>query len=74
MVLFRQGLSLVLQEHLTLNELVSAFIEKVDTYRARIEEERKKRPLSGPIGGAPPNYHLVYTPPSSQPHASLPSQ
>jgi hypothetical protein len=59
MTLFYQGLSPVLWEHLTLfqgctlNELVNASIEQEDAYRARIEEERKKRPLSGPTRGAP---------------------
>jgi hypothetical protein len=74
MSLFRQGLSPMLREHLTLfwgctiNELVSASIEQKDACHARLEEERKKRPLPGPNGGAPPKYHLVYTPPSGQPH------
>jgi hypothetical protein len=73
MSLFRQGLSLVLREHLTLfrgctlNELVSASIEQEDVCHARLEEERKKRPLSGPNGGTPPKYRLVYTLPSGQP-------
>jgi hypothetical protein len=73
MSLFHQGLSLVLREHLTLfrgctlNELVSASIEQEDMCPARLEEERKKRPLPGPNGGAPPKYHLVYTLPSGQP-------
>jgi hypothetical protein len=31
-----------------------------------LEEERKKRLLPGPNWGAPPKYHLVYTPPSGQ--------
>jgi hypothetical protein len=63
----------MLREHLTLfrgctlNKLVSASIEQEDACRARLEEERKKRPLPGPNGGAPPKYHLVYTPPSGQP-------
>jgi hypothetical protein len=58
--LFHQGLSSVLREHLmlfrgcTLNELVSASIEQEDTCRARLEEERKKRPLPRPTGGTPP--------------------
>jgi hypothetical protein len=71
--LFSQGLSPVLREHLmlfrgcTLNELVSTSIEQDDACRARLEGERKKRPLRGPTGGAPPKYHLVYTPPSGQP-------
>jgi hypothetical protein len=73
MLLFRQGLSPVLCEHLTLfrgytlNELVSASIEQEDACHARLEEERKKRPLPGPNGGAPPKYHLVYTPSLGQP-------
>jgi hypothetical protein len=77
MLLFRLGLGPVLHEHLTLlrgytlNKLVSASIEQEDACRARLEEERKKRPLSGPTGGAPPKYHLVYTPPSSQSRGPL---
>jgi hypothetical protein len=60
MVLFHQGLSPVLQEHLTLfrgctlNELLSASIEQEDACHTRIEEERRKRPLSGPTGAYPP--------------------
>jgi hypothetical protein len=63
MALFRQGFNLMVHEHLTLfwgctlNELVSTSIEQEDTCHARIEEERKKKPLSGPTGGAPPKYH-----------------
>jgi hypothetical protein len=63
----------VLHEHLTLfrgctmNELVSASIEQEDVCHARLEQERKKRPLPGPTGGALPKYHLVYTSPSGQP-------
>jgi hypothetical protein len=74
MSLFRQVLSPVLREHLTLfwgctlNKLVSASIKQEDMCRARLEEEWKKRPLLGPNRGAPPKYHLVYTPPSGQPH------
>jgi hypothetical protein len=70
MSLFRHRLSPVLRKHLTmfrgctLNELVSASIEQEDVCRARLEEERKKRPLPGPNGGAPLKYRLVYTPPS----------
>jgi hypothetical protein len=66
MSIFRQGLSLVLCEHLTLfryctmNELVSISIKQEDTCHARLEEERKKGPLPGPNGGAPPKYRLVY--------------
>jgi hypothetical protein len=70
----------MLQEHLTLfqgytlNELVSASIEQDDACHARIEEERKKSPLSGPTGGAPPKYRLAYTPPLGQPCDPPPSQ
>jgi hypothetical protein len=61
MSLLRQGLSPVLHEYLTLfrgctlNELVSASIEQEDTCRARLEEERKKRPLPGPNGALCPS-------------------
>jgi hypothetical protein len=57
----------------TLNELVSASIEQEDVCRARIEE-RNKRPLFGPTGGAPPKYRLVYTPPLGHPRGPPPSQ
>jgi hypothetical protein len=72
MSLFYQGLSPVLREHLTLfrgctqNELVRASIEQEDKCRGRLEEERKKRHLPGPNGGAPLKYRLVYTLPSGQ--------
>jgi hypothetical protein len=61
MALFHQGLNLVLREHLTLfqfytlNELMSTTIEQEDTYCARMEEERKKRPLSGPTRALRPS-------------------
>jgi hypothetical protein len=81
MSLFHQGLSPVLREYLTLfwgrtlDELVSASIEKEDVCRARLEEEeQKKRSLPGPIGGAPPKYRLAYTPPSGQPRGPPSSQ
>jgi hypothetical protein len=80
MVMFRQGPSPVLWEHLmlfqgcTLNELMSASIEQEDACHACIEEERKKMPLSRPTGGAPPKYCLVYTPPSGQPRGPPPSK
>jgi hypothetical protein len=73
MALFRQGLNSVLREYLTLfqgctlNDLVSTSIEQEDACHAHMEEERKKRPMSRPTGGAPPKYHLVYTPPLGQP-------
>jgi hypothetical protein len=61
MSLFCQGLSHVLCEHLmlfrgyTLNELVSSSIEQEDVCHARLEEERKKRPLPGPNGSLHPS-------------------
>jgi hypothetical protein len=70
----------VLHEHLTLfrgctlNELVSASIEQEDMYHARLDEERKKRPLPRPNGGASPKYLLVYTLPSGQPRGPPLSQ
>jgi hypothetical protein len=69
----------VLHEHLTLyhgctlNELVTTSIEQVDTCWARMEE-RKKRPLLWPTGGAPPKYRLVYTSLPGQPHGPPPPQ
>jgi hypothetical protein len=80
MSLFRQGLSPVLREHLTLfrgytlNVLVSASIEQEDACRAYLLEERKKRPLPRPNRGAPPKYRLVYSPPSGQPRGPPSSQ
>jgi hypothetical protein len=80
MLHFYQGLSPTLREHLTLfrgftlNELVSTSIEQEDACHARLEEERRKRPLPGPNGGAPPKYRLVYIPPSGQPRGPPPSQ
>jgi hypothetical protein len=67
--MFHQGLSPVVREHLTLfwdctlNELVSASIEQEDMCHARLEKERKKRPLPRPMGHAPPKHRMVYTPP-----------
>jgi hypothetical protein len=58
----------------TLNELMSASIEQEDTCRARIEEERKKRPLSGPTRGTLPKYCLVYNHPSGHPRGHPLSQ
>jgi hypothetical protein len=52
---------------------VSVSIEQEDVCHAHLEEERKKRPLPGPNGGALPKYRLVYTPPLGQargPHLS----
>jgi hypothetical protein len=80
MSLFCQGLSPVLREHLmlfrgcTLNKLVSTSIEQEHACRARLEEERNKRHVPVPSGGAPPKHRLVYTPPSSQPRGPPSSQ
>jgi hypothetical protein len=72
--LFRRGLSLLLKDRLvqfhdmSFNTLVSAAIAQDGTYRALLEEEEEKRkkdlsePLDDSIEGAPPKYHLVYTP------------
>jgi hypothetical protein len=63
MPLFRHGPNPMLHEHVTLfrgctlNELVSTSIKQEDACRARLEEERKKRPLLEPTGDAPPKYH-----------------
>jgi hypothetical protein len=56
MSLFYQGLNPMLCEHLalfrgcTLNELVSASIEKEDTCHTRLEEERKRGLCLGLLG------------------------
>jgi hypothetical protein len=71
--LFRNELSLQLQDHLVLHHdlsfdaLVSAVIDQEGLYQAILtkEEKMRKRALSGPsedsIEGAPLKYHLVYT-------------
>jgi hypothetical protein len=71
MALFHQVLNSRLHEHLTLfrgcniNELVSGSSEQEDASHAHMEEKRK-RPLVGPSRGAPPKYHLVYSPSMGQ--------
>jgi hypothetical protein len=72
--LFRRGLSLPLQDRLvwlrgmSFNALVSAAIEQEGTYITLFVEEEKMRkraslrPPEDSSGGAPPKYHLVYTP------------
>jgi hypothetical protein len=53
---------------MSFDALVSAMIEQEGLYQAVLAEEEKmrKRALSGPsedsTEGAPPKYHLVYTP------------
>jgi hypothetical protein len=76
--LFREGLSLPLQDRLvrlhdlSINALVNATIKQEGTYRDVLDEEEKmrKRALSGPsedsTRGAPSNYRLVYTPSASK--------
>jgi hypothetical protein len=76
--LFRRGLNLPLQDRLvqfhelSFDALVNVLIDQDGTYRALLveEEEKRKRAMSGPTGdrteGAPPKYHLVYTPSTSK--------
>jgi hypothetical protein len=76
--LFRKVLSLPLQDRLlrcrdmSFNALVSAAIEQEGTDIAVLaeEEEKRKRVMSRPSEdsnkGAPPKYHLVYTPSSTK--------
>jgi hypothetical protein len=72
--LFRKGLTIKLQDHLILsqnlsyNELASAAINQEGTMKAceAAEEKNRKRVMSGPSegssSGAPPKYHMIYTP------------
>jgi hypothetical protein len=72
--LFRNGLSLqlqdclVLQRDLSFDTLVSVVIDQDGLYKAILAEKEKmrKRALLGPLEdstlGAPPKYSLVYTP------------
>jgi hypothetical protein len=83
--LYRAGLTIRLQECLVLlssllyNELASAAINKERMMKAIAEPDEKKwkRMVHGSAGsgsssGAPPKYHMVYTPPGGQLH--LPHQ
>jgi hypothetical protein len=85
--LFREGLSLPLQDRLvqfrdlSFNALVCATIKQDGTYRAVLDEEEKmrRRALSGPsednTRGAPLKYRLVYTPSAGKSRvASTPPQ
>jgi hypothetical protein len=82
--LFRNGLSLQLQDCLVLHyelsfdALVSAVIDQEGLYQAILAEEEKmrKRALSGPsedsTEGTPPMYRLVYTPSVSKSRVAPP--
>jgi hypothetical protein len=82
--LFHKGLTIQLQDRLILsqnlsyNELASATIDKEGTMKAceAVKEKKRKRAVSGPSGGsssgAPPKYHMIYTPPAGQPLRPLP--
>jgi hypothetical protein len=77
--LFRKGLTIQLQDRLILsqnlsyNELATAAIDQESTMKAceAAEEKKRNRAVSAPSGGsssgAPPMYHMVYTPPVGQP-------
>jgi hypothetical protein len=77
--LYREGLTIHLQEHLGLspnlsyNELLSAAIDPKRLLKAIAEADEKKRKKmmprstgSGSSSGAPPKYRMVYTPPRGQ--------
>jgi hypothetical protein len=77
--LYREGLTVHLQEHLGLspnlsyNELVSATTDQESLMKAVVEADEKKRKKmmpgstsSGSSSGAPPKYRMVYTPPRGQ--------
>jgi hypothetical protein len=82
--LFRNGLSLQLQDRLVLyrdlsfDALVSVVIDQEGLYQAILVEEEKmrKRALLGPLEdsteGAPPKYRLVYTPSAGKSRVALP--
>jgi hypothetical protein len=84
--LFRNGLSLPLQDRLVLQRdmsfdaLVSVVIDQEGTYQALLAEEEKmrKRALSGPLKdstkGAPLKYCLVYTPSAGKSRVASPQQ
>jgi predicted ATPase len=71
--LFRKGLCAKIHEKLMsfqswfFNQLMSGAIWQEDAIRATKEEKRGKRAASGPSGGAPPKYRMVYTLPVGQP-------
>jgi hypothetical protein len=74
--LYRNGLAIQLQDrlvqspNLSYNDLKSSAIDQDRTMKAIAEAEEKKRKrmmprssVSGGSSGAPPKYHMVYTPP-----------
>jgi hypothetical protein len=75
--LYRKGLNIQLQDRfvqnlsLSYNDLASTAIDQEGTMKACEVAEEKKRTTPGPTrgssSGAPPKYHMVYTP-----HAGLP--
>jgi hypothetical protein len=77
--LYRMGLMIQLQGHLIptqnlpYNDLASATIDQEGTMKACdiVEEKKMKRTMPrssrGSSSGAPPKYHMVYTPPAGQP-------
>jgi hypothetical protein len=76
--LYREGLTVHLQEHLGLspnlsyNELLSAAIDPKRLLKAIVEADEKRKKMmprstgSGSSSGAPPKYRMVYTPPRGQ--------
>jgi molybdenum cofactor biosynthesis enzyme MoaA len=79
--MYHAGLTIHLQEclvhlsSLSYNELVSAAIDQERMMKAVAEanEKKRKRMMLGSAGsdnssGAPPKYHMVYTPPGGQLH------
>jgi hypothetical protein len=80
-ILHHVGVTIHLQERLgqftslTYNELASATIDQERLMKVIVEADEKKRKrmmprsfASGGSSGAPPKYHLVYTPPGGQMH------
>jgi hypothetical protein len=84
--LYHEGLTVHLQERLCLspnlsyNELASATIDQERLMKAIETDEKKRKKMmprstgSGSSSGAPPKYHMVYTPPGGQLCRSQPQQ
>jgi hypothetical protein len=81
--LFLKGLTIQLQDRLILsqnlsdNELASAATDQEGTMKAcEAAKEKRKRAVLEPSGdsssGAPPKYHMIYTPPMGQPRRPPP--